>query len=135
MYKNLPSKLDMDKVIVVSKETDLNTLIDTPKEQRIFALDLEHSDHISFLGVTSLLQISFLNKDYIIDTIEGHDYIHKLKFIFEDLNTCKVIHGGASDIKWLQRDFGIYLINIFDTQIASLTLKKEDSNLDFLLQE
>jgi exosome complex exonuclease RRP6 len=27
----------------------------------------------------------------------------------------KVFHGADWDVKWLQQDFGIYLINMFDT--------------------
>ena len=27
----------------------------------------------------------------------------------------KIFHGSDSDIKWLQKDFGVYLVNIIDT--------------------
>jgi ribonuclease D len=31
----------------------------------------------------------------------------------------KVLHGGANDIAWLQRDAHVYLVNIFDTERAA----------------
>jgi hypothetical protein len=30
----------------------------------------------------------------------------------------QVLHGGANDVLWLQRDFQLYLVNIFDTEKA-----------------
>ena len=27
----------------------------------------------------------------------------------------QVLHGADSDVKWLQRDFGLYIVNMFDT--------------------
>jgi len=34
----------------------------------------------------------------------------------------KVAHGADQDINWLQRDFGIYVVNLFDTHQAALRL-------------
>jgi exosome complex exonuclease RRP6 len=32
----------------------------------------------------------------------------------------KVLHGCEKDVEWLQRDFSIYLVNVFDThQVGS----------------
>ncbi len=30
----------------------------------------------------------------------------------------QVVHGGGNDVLWLQRDFGLYLVNCFDTEKA-----------------
>lgn len=32
--------------------------------------------------------------------------------------TLQVVHGGGNDVAWLQRDFGIHLVNVFDTEKA-----------------
>jgi exosome complex exonuclease RRP6 len=34
----------------------------------------------------------------------------------------KVLHGSDSDIEWLQRDFGVYIVNMFDTGQAMRVL-------------
>ena len=31
----------------------------------------------------------------------------------------KVLHGCDSDVEWLQRDFSVYLVNVFDTHQVS----------------
>jgi exosome complex exonuclease RRP6 len=44
------------------------------------------------------------------------------------------MHGADRDIIWLQRDFGIYVCNLFDTGQASRVLNLERNSLEFLLQ-
>ena len=39
-----------------------------------------------------------------------------------DPRIVKVLHGAESDIIWLQRDFGVYIVNLFDTYPASRAL-------------
>jgi cation-transporting P-type ATPase D len=43
-----------------------------------------------------------------------------LQPIFANPAICKVFHGADSDILWLQRDFHIYIANLFDTARVSL---------------
>jgi exosome complex exonuclease RRP6 len=38
-----------------------------------------------------------------------------LRPIFADANKIKVLHGSDYDIEWLQKDFGLYIVNLFDT--------------------
>jgi exosome complex exonuclease RRP6 len=33
------------------------------------------------------------------------------------------MHGAESDVQWLQRDYGIYVVNLFDTYYAAKFLK------------
>jgi cation-transporting P-type ATPase D len=46
--------------------------------------------------------------------------MHLLQPIFANPAICKVFHGADSDILWLQRDFHIYIANLFDTARVSL---------------
>ena len=45
----------------------------------------------------------------------------------------KVLHGADKDIQWLQRDFGIYMANMFDTGQASRVLEYSGHGLGYLL--
>jgi ribonuclease D len=35
----------------------------------------------------------------------------------------QVFHGAESDVKWLQRDFSLYVVNLFDTFLAAKQLR------------
>ena len=79
------------------------------------AVDLEHHDHRSFQGIVCLMQISTRMKDYIIDTLLLRESMDLLGDIFANPQITKVFHGCDKDILWLQRDFGLYVVNCFDT--------------------
>jgi exosome complex exonuclease RRP6 len=38
-----------------------------------------------------------------------------LRPIFANPAKIKVLHGSDYDIEWLQKDFGLYIVNLFDT--------------------
>ncbi len=44
------------------------------------------------------------------------------------------MHGANFDIEWLQKDFGLYIVNLFDTGQASRVLQLPKLSLAFLLQ-
>uniref|UniRef100_A0A3B5L6H9 Exosome complex component 10 n=1 Tax=Xiphophorus couchianus TaxID=32473 RepID=A0A3B5L6H9_9TELE len=99
-----------------------------------FAVDLEHHSYRSFLGITCLMQISTREEDFIIDTLELRSEMHILNEAFTDPTIVKVFHGADSDIEWLQRDFGLYVVNLFDTHQASRALNLARHSLDHLLK-
>lgn len=83
------------------------------------AVDVEHNHTRSYLGLICLVQLSDGASDWLIDAIAMHDYMHMLAPIFCDEQILKVMHGAESDVLWLQRDFHIYCVNVFDTARAS----------------
>lgn len=99
------------------------------------AVDLEHHNYRSFLGFTCLMQISTRYDDFIIDTIALRSDMHRLNEVFTDWTLIKVLHGSDFDIEWLQKDFGIYVVNMFDTGQASRVLQYPHFSLAYLLQK
>eukprot|EP00026_Physarum_polycephalum_P000388 Phypoly_transcript_00388.p1 GENE.Phypoly_transcript_00388~~Phypoly_transcript_00388.p1 ORF type:complete len:1653 (+),score=260.29 Phypoly_transcript_00388:53-4960(+) len=87
----------------------------------IIAIDLEQHTQRSYQGFTCLMQISIPYVDYVIDTIALRQYMHDLSPIFACPNAIVVIHG-EDDTLWLQRDFGLYPRNVFNTQRAAREL-------------
>ncbi|KAG1333931.1 protein RRP6-like 2 [Cocos nucifera] len=76
-----------------------------------------------------------LGEDFIIDTLKLRIHVGPyLREIFKDPSKRKVMHGADRDISWLQRDFGIYLCNLFDTGQASRILQLERNSLEHLLR-
>ncbi|KAK7128557.1 hypothetical protein R3I94_016956 [Phoxinus phoxinus] len=99
-----------------------------------FAVDLEHHSYRSFLGITCLMQISTREEDFIIDTLELRSEMYILNETFTDPTIVKVFHGADSDIEWLQKDFSLYVVNMFDTHHASRCLNLGRNSLDHLLK-
>lgn len=79
------------------------------------AVDLEHHHLESYIGVVCLMQISTRFTDYIVDTIKLREFIYEINEVFTNPSILKVLHGADFDIMWLQRDFGVYMVNMFDT--------------------
>jgi len=79
------------------------------------------------------MQLSTRTKDFIIDTLALRPSMNILLPIFTDPSITKVLHGADMDIMWLQRDFGLYIVNMFDTGQASRVLQMNSFGLAYLL--
>ncbi|KAH8480801.1 hypothetical protein Peur_062385 [Populus x canadensis] len=119
---------------LVEEVKDLKELAAKLRGVNEFAVDLEHNQYRSFQGLTCLMQISTRTEDFIVDTLKLRIHVGPyLREVFKDPAKRKVMHGADRDIVWLQRDFGIYICNLFDTGQASRVLKLERNSLEYLL--
>ncbi|XP_029291840.1 exosome complex component 10 [Cottoperca gobio] len=130
MYK----PVDETKCSFIDSLEDLVALNEKLCKLSEFAVDLEHHSYRSFLGLTCLMQISTRDEDFIIDAIELRSELYILNEAFTDPAIVKVFHGADSDIEWLQRDCGLYVVNLFDTHQASRALNMARHSLDHLLK-
>jgi exosome complex exonuclease RRP6 len=81
-------------------------------------------------------QISTRTDDYLVDTLELRHHMHVLNAVTTDPSIVKarrctsarirsmrsakqVLHGADKDIVWLQSNFGVYVVNMFDTGQAA----------------
>ncbi|KNG52667.1 exosome complex exonuclease rrp [Stemphylium lycopersici] len=126
-------------------ESTTATFVDTPealatmlselKTAKEIAIDLEHHDNRSYIGIVSLMQISTRDKDWIIDTLKPwRRKLECLNQVFADPSILKVIHGAFMDIMWLQRDLGLYVVGLFDTYHAARALGYPGGSLAYLLE-
>ncbi|EOA18657.1 hypothetical protein CARUB_v10007233mg [Capsella rubella] len=130
-----PLPLEETPFKFIQEVKDLKELVAKLRSVEEFAVDLEHNQYRSFQGLTCLMQISTRTEDYIVDTFKLRIHVGPyLREIFKDPKKKKVMHGADRDIIWLQRDFGIYVCNLFDTGQASRVLNLERNSLEFLLQ-
>ncbi|KAH7862090.1 hypothetical protein Vadar_034668 [Vaccinium darrowii] len=123
-----------DSYVWIETESQLVELVDVLSKERLFAVDTEQHGLRSFLGFTALIQISTQREDYLVDTIVLHDVMGILRPIFANAAICKVFHGADNDVIWLQRDFHIYVVNLFDTAKACEVLSKPQKSLAYLLE-
>ena len=100
---------------------------------REIALDLENHSYRSYQGFACLVQISTRAKDYVIDALVLRPCMSKLGDLLADPITVKILHDSENGNMWLQRDFGLYLVNVFDTYHAAKALKFPALSLAHLL--
>ncbi|KAK7546670.1 exosome complex exonuclease-like protein Rrp6 [Phyllosticta citricarpa] len=133
-----------DPIPYMPFESTTATFVDTPealddmlaelKKAKEIAIDLEHHDMRSYIGVVSLMQISTREKDWIVDTLKPwRRRLECLNEVFADPNIVKVLHGAFMDVMWLQRDLGLYLVGLFDTFHACRALGYPQASLASLL--
>jgi exosome complex exonuclease RRP6 len=126
-------------------ESTTATFVDTPealalmlaelKTAKEIAVDLEHHDNRSYIGMVSLMQISTRDKDWIVDTLKPwRRELVCLNEVFANPDILKVLHGAFMDIMWLQRDLGLYVVGLFDTYHAARALGYPGGSLAYLLE-
>ncbi|KAK8196975.1 ribonuclease H-like domain-containing protein [Phyllosticta capitalensis] len=127
-------------------ESTTATFVDTPealeamlaelKKAKEIAIDLEHHDQRTYIGLVSLMQISTRDKDWVVDTLKPwRRRLECLNEVFTDPNIIKLFHGAFMDVIWLQRDLGLYLVGLFDTYHACRALGYPQAGLAFLLSK
>ncbi|KAG7402051.1 Exosome component 10 [Phytophthora boehmeriae] len=106
----------------------------TAPEARVIAVDLEHHSYRSYMGLTCLMQISIAKEDFLVDTLALRGKLQTLNQVFCDPEKVKVLHGSDMDILWLQRDLGLYIVNLFDTGQAARLLQYSRFSLAYMLK-
>ncbi|XP_023937785.1 exosome component 10 [Bicyclus anynana] len=128
----LPLPLESTSLTFVDNVAQLHELLAHLHTVDELAIDLEHHHTRSFLGFTCLIQIT-TDRDYVIDALALRSELHILNEIFTNPDILKILHGAGNDILWLQRDFGVYIVNMFDTHQASVVLSLPKRSLGALL--
>uniref|UniRef100_A0A0G4GB73 HRDC domain-containing protein n=1 Tax=Chromera velia CCMP2878 TaxID=1169474 RepID=A0A0G4GB73_9ALVE len=100
-------------------EDMLEELRETERGGGVIGIDVEHHNFRSFRGFVCLIQISTRQKDFVIDPFPIFEELTALNDLTADPTILKILHGADSDVIWLQRDFGVYLVNVFDTHQAA----------------
>jgi exosome complex exonuclease RRP6 len=127
-------KMEETPITFVNTEEALLKMARTLENVKEIAIDLEAHQYRSFQGFTCLMQISTRREDFIVDTLALRRSMHVLNSSFTNPAIVKVIHGSDGDILWLQRDFGLYIVNLFDTGQAARVLEYPSYALSYLLK-
>ncbi|XP_077510567.1 exosome component Rrp6 [Amblyomma americanum] len=132
--KKLPAPLEQTAYTLVETSQQLQDMCAALSKETEIAVDLEHHSYRSFQGITCLMQISTRSHDYIVDTLKLRHELQVLNEVFANPKIIKVLHGADMDVLWLQRDFGLYLVGLFDTGQAARVLGLAHFSLAFLLR-
>lgn len=100
--------------------------------QRI-ALDCEAAGFHRYSDRLCLLQLSTESNTYLIDPL-AFDPSDFLRRPLEDPAVTVIMHGADYDLRLLDRDLGIRLQGLFDTQVAAAILGEQALGLQALLE-
>lgn len=114
--------------------TELDILVDKLSRVTEFAVDLEAHSMRSYQGFVCLMQISTRGENFLVDALALRPQMQRLNRVFTHPGIVKVMHGADFDIQWLQRDFCIYVVNMFDTGQAARVLDFPKKSLAYLLE-
>jgi exosome complex exonuclease RRP6 len=128
----LPASLDDTQATWVDTKEGFERMLGKLKKAKEIAVDLEHHSYRSYAGFLCLMQISDRDEDWVVDLLAVRDEMEALNEVFTDPDIVKVFHGAESDIVWLQQDFNIYIVNLFDTFHASKLLGNEHDHQDVI---
>uniref|UniRef100_A0A8C4NJ32 HRDC domain-containing protein n=1 Tax=Eptatretus burgeri TaxID=7764 RepID=A0A8C4NJ32_EPTBU len=118
---------------IVQDPEKLQAVLDDLMKYKEIAVDLEHHSYRSYLGFTCLIQLSTPDNDYILDALVLRGHLHLLNQAFTHPGILKVFHGASMDVIWLQRDFGVYVVSMWDTAEGSRLLTGRRAGLRHLL--
>eukprot|EP00404_Azadinium_spinosum_P005166 CAMPEP_0180460740 /NCGR_PEP_ID=MMETSP1036_2-20121128/23521_1 /TAXON_ID=632150 /ORGANISM="Azadinium spinosum, Strain 3D9" /LENGTH=844 /DNA_ID=CAMNT_0022467443 /DNA_START=64 /DNA_END=2595 /DNA_ORIENTATION=- len=119
-------RMEDTPLVLVRTEQELRSMIQEIQATCVgkeLAVDVEHHDFRSYRGFVCLVQLSTRQKDFIVDPFDIFPQMHLLNEVFTDPRIVKVLHGADRDVLWLQRDFSVYIVNMFDTGLATRTLR------------
>ena len=106
------------QLIMVEDDEALIAAVDSMRGAPVVGVDTEADSFHSYQEKVCLVQLSDLNRDYIVDPLKVAD-MSPLGEIMADPATIKVLHGADYDIVSLKRDFGFQFDNVFDTMISA----------------
>ncbi len=83
--------LDSTKATLVDTPEAVVAMLEELRTAKEIAVDLEHHDNHSYIGLVSLMQISTRDKDWIVDTLKPwREELQMLNEVFADPNILKV---------------------------------------------
>ncbi|KAJ3426347.1 exosome component [Anaeramoeba flamelloides] len=140
--KNIKSNISLSgkEFKWVDNEEDLKLVsIQLSKVSR-FSLQLYQHQFHSYQGLTCLISISTDSTDYIIDSIKLYGKLGVLLNAFTNPKIIKIMYNSQRSLLALQRDFGLYVINLFDINEAiklfgEKELQGQNVKLSFIMKK
>ncbi|MBW1897182.1 MAG: ribonuclease D, partial [Deltaproteobacteria bacterium] len=119
--------------ILVENHKDLVRIAGELERETALGVDLEADSMFHYQEKVCLVQVSTASENFVFDPLALKD-LSPLRALFADSGIRKVFQGADYDIRSLQRDFGIVVGALFDTQIAARLLGMKETGLASLLK-
>lgn len=127
-------KIPLMKYDYIDSDLELKKLCHILENKDEIAVDIECENGLHHYGTfISIIQISTLEKNYIIDMLKI-DNIKPLKEIFENALINKIFHDVNFDLSILYTQYKIKVNNVYDTQMAVKILGDKEIGLGSVLK-
>ena len=124
----------MNTYQTVDTQEELAQLCRSLETEQKIAVDLEADSMHHFTEKVCLIQIGSSKGVFLVDPLQT-DRIDLLAPVMADPLVEKIMHGADFDVRSLDRDFGIRVSNLFDTEIACKIIGIRERGLAALAKE
>lgn len=116
----------------IASQAELDRLVSTLSSVDQIAIDTEADSLHSYFDKVCLVQITAGGDDALLDPLAGIE-LKRLSEVLANPAQRKILHGADYDLRILDRDFGLRIVNLFDTMVAAQLLGLESFGLAALL--
>eukprot|EP00439_Symbiodinium_sp_Y106_P048041 s651_g6.t1 len=100
----------------------LRSLKEDLDKATILGVDLE-----CYGDVVCTLQMATVKRTVVLDALKLHGYVAELvSSIFSDGSIIKLFHAPRNDMRWLWSNFGIQVVNMFDTDTVAMLVDERE---------
>lgn len=118
----------------IERPDRLTTLVDELRGEPLLGADTEAAGYHRYFDRLSLVQLSTRHRNYLIDPFEVGD-LSALGELFADPAVEKIFHDADYDVRILDRDAGLRISGLFDTQIAAAFLGERQLGLGNIVEK
>jgi ribonuclease D len=112
----------------------LRSLVDELRGEPLLGADTEAAGYHRYFDRLSLVQLSSRARNYLIDPLAVDD-LSPLEALFADPAVEKIFHDADYDVRILDRDAGLRIRGLFDTQIAAAFLGEKQLGLGNIVEK
>lgn len=118
----------------VESDGDLDTVCKGLGGEKIIGVDLEADSMHCFKEKICLIQIAGKDQAFLVDPFLIKDF-SPFVALLENKEIVKIFHGSDFDVRSIDREMGVRIENLFDTEIACRFLNVRERGLGALLKE
>ena len=118
----------------IERPDRLPALVDELRGEPLLGVDTEAAGYHRYFDRLSLVQLSSRTRNYLVDPFSVGD-LSALGELFADPRVEKIFHDADYDVRILDRDAGLHLSGLFDTQIAAAFLGERQLGLGNIVEK
>lgn len=118
----------------IERPDRLQSLVEELRGEPLLGVDTEAAGYHRYFDRLSLVQLSTRTRNYLVDPLVVED-LSPLDALFADPAVEKIFHDADYDVRILDRDAGLRISGLFDTQIAAAFLGEKQLGLGNIVEK